>query len=95
MREVILEKNSLKPLSRCVRNEGQTAPLWVMETECPGELPPAWNAGERTFSEARKGMDGLEKGLGEGMVIGQAEEHSCSPYWVHTSPASVLTCDPQ
>lgn len=86
MREVIWEKNALKSLSRCVRNEGQTAPLWVIETEhaeCPGDSPPAWNAGERTFPEARKGMDGVEKGLGEGMVIGQAEEHSCSPYWVH------------
>lgn len=94
--EVIWEKNSLKSLSRCVRNEGQIASLWVIEhAECPGDSPPAWNAGERAFPEARKGMDGVQKGLGEAMVIGQAEEHSCSPWWVHASRASVLTCDPQ
>ena len=69
MREVIWEKNSLKSLSRCVRNEGQIAPFWVIEhAERPGDSPPAWNAGERTFPEARKGMDGVEKGLGEAPV---------------------------
>lgn len=66
---------------------------WVTETEraeCPGDALAAWNAGERTFPEARKGMGGVEKGLGDAMMSGQAEEHSWSLYRVHTSPASFL-----
>lgn len=73
MREVIWEKNSLKSLSRCVRNETNSITLGNRATQSALVTPHLLGMQERAFPEARKGMDGVQKGLGEAMVIGQAE----------------------